>query len=434
MTYQETIQYLESFYNYERMTSPDLNFFNLERIENLVRVFGIPQTNYATIHITGTKGKGSVSHILSHILSEEGYRVGLYTSPHISDLRERIKINNHNIEKYELVTLVKELKAEMRDVKKSLKPSFFEIITLLAFNYFSLKKVDFAIFEVGMGGRLDATNVLMPLACGITSISYDHTRELGGNLIDIAKEKSEIIKPGAECISAPQDKDVMKVIGDKCIREGIRLYVVGRDITYRSNSYSDKEEIFDVKGLVHEYKNLKLPVLGEHQLANCTLAIGLAEILMSANYHVSEHSVYNGIKKASVPARCEVINRDPLVILDTAHNKASAHALKNTVMRNFKTKKIILILALSKDKDIKGICDELSPIAHKIVLTKADTKRAMRPDHIKEFFKYKDVVISKNIKEAYKISKDVSNAGDVIVITGSFFLAGKARKLFGNAL
>ncbi|MCK4463681.1 MAG: bifunctional folylpolyglutamate synthase/dihydrofolate synthase, partial [Candidatus Omnitrophica bacterium] len=186
----------------------------MDRIKTLANLFGNPQNYYPAIHITGTKGKGSAASILSHILTESGFNVGLYTSPHIISLRERLKINNRDIEKKELANLVSELKTKIKKLGPSFKPSFFEIYTLLAFNYFKRKRVDFGIFEVGMGGRFDATNVIQPIVSGITSISYDHTEELGKQLTNIAREKAGIIKEGVDCISAPQQKQVLKVIKD----------------------------------------------------------------------------------------------------------------------------------------------------------------------------------------------------------------------------
>ena len=371
-------------------------------------------------------------------------------------MRERLKINNKDIEKKELASLVDELRenfpaytrlytTHVRDPVHELqkvghrrgkrlgpafKPSFFEIYTLLAFNYFKRKRVDFGIFEAGMGGRFDATNVIQPIVSGITSISYDHTEELGRRLVDIAREKTGIIKKGIECVSAPQNKDVSKIIKHKCGLSGSKLFIVGKDITYRSLSHSKKRETFDIKGVLGRYKNLKLPLLGEHQLINCAVSIGIAEILILKGYNIPKPLLFKGVAKTKWPGRCEVIGEKPTVILDSAHNRASARAIKAVIRRNFNYNKLILILGISYNKDIKGISNELSPLADKIILTKADNPRAAKPEYIKKFLKARGVIVSPDIRQAYNISKDLAGVSDIILVTGSIYLVGEFKKHF----
>ncbi|MFH1791440.1 MAG: folylpolyglutamate synthase/dihydrofolate synthase family protein [Candidatus Omnitrophota bacterium] len=430
MTYNDAIKYLNTFYDYERALSPVSYALNLERIERLVRIFGVPQTSYGTVHITGTKGKGSTAHILSSILTEAGYRVGLFTSPHISDIRERIRVNNKMIEKRDFAALVGELKREMKGLGRSLRPTYFELLTMLAFNHFADKLIDLGIFEVGLGGRLDATNVVMPVACGITPISLDHTSELGRDVISIAKEKAEIIKAGSECASAFQEKGVMRVIGNKCIREGVRLHFVGRDITARIKSCSDRGEVFDVKGLAGVYRNLALPLMGEHQVSNASLAIALAETIAKKGYNITESSISDGIRNVSLSARCEILSRGPIVLLDGAHNRAGMLALAKTIRRNLKFRKSVFILGISANKDIKGICEEVAGIADTVIVTKADTARAAAPERIARHLKSVKVIIARDLKQARAVSRPFVLKDDLIVITGSFYLAGAAKKLF----
>ena len=429
MTYRNAIRYLNSFYDYEKHPSSKIGFFNLDRIKTLTNLLRNPQNDYPAIHITGTKGKGSVASILSHILAESGFDVGLYTSPHIIGLRERLKINNLDIEKKELADLVSELKVRIKKLGPSFRPSFFEIYTLLAFNYFKRKRVDFGIFEVGMGGRFDATNVIQPLVSGITSISYDHTEELGKQLTNIAREKAGIIKKGVDCISAPQPKGALKVIKDKCKGLDSRLFVVGKDITYRSLSYSKKRETFDIKGILDKYEGLRLTLLGEHQLINCAVSIGIAEILILKGYDIPKSLLFKGIAKTKWPGRCELISEKPVVILDSAHNRASASAIEAVIRRNFNYNKLILILGIAYDKDIKGILNELSPLADKIILTRADSLRAAKPEYIKKFLKNRDVIVSPDIRQAYNISKDLAGVSDIILVTGSIYLVGAFKRL-----
>lgn len=430
MTYKDAVHYLDSFYSYEKNPARKRQFFNLEKIKILTDLFGNPQNDYPSVHVTGTKGKGSVCSILSHILKENGFKVGLYTSPHLKDVRERMKINNKDIDKKELALLVEELKKKVEKIGPPFKPSFFETYTVLAFNYFKREKIDIGIFEVGMGGRLDATNVLRPLACAVTSISYDHTKELGEELSSIAREKAGIIKKGAISVSAPQEKTVLDILKDKCKGLGSRLIVVGRDIKFKSVSYSDKKEVFDIKSPSRIYKNLEMRLLGEHQLINCAVALGLVEALNSKGFEISESSVHKGVLKTEWPGRCEIVEKRPTVILDSAHNRASALALKKTIRRNFNYTKLILILSISFNKDIKGICDELVPLARKIIITKAEKRRSAEPEYIKKFIKDKPVILSPDIRRAYDISKKIAAVDDIILATGSVYLAGEFKKIY----
>ncbi|NQT23680.1 MAG: bifunctional folylpolyglutamate synthase/dihydrofolate synthase [Candidatus Omnitrophica bacterium] len=428
MTYNEAIAYLDSFFNYEKNPVSKQRFFNLRRITMLADLFGNPQKDYPSVHIAGTKGKGSVSRILSGILEEAGFKTGLYTSPHILDLRERIKLNGKDISKNDLVSLCGQLKNKLKKIAPTFRPSFFEIYTILAFEYFKGKNVDFAIFETGMGGRLDATNILKPLACAITSISYDHTRELGRSLRKIAGEKAGIIKQGTPCVSAVQKKEVLKVIRDRCKRLSSGLFVVGKDLLYRSTSYSDKKETFTVKGSLGKYENLNLPLLGEHQLVNASVAVGISEILISKGYKIPKDAVRRGINNVEWPCRCEILKRRPYVILDGAHNPSSARALKQTIKRNFYYEKLILILGVSRDKDIKGICGELAPLADEIVLTKADIDRSQNPEYLKRYLGNRKATVARSITEAYEISKDLGGVNDIILVTGSMYLLGQFKR------
>lgn len=433
MTYKEALGYLNSFYDYEKNPAQKIQFTNLERIKKLAHLFKNPQDSYVSLHITGTKGKGSTAFMLSRILKESGFKVGLYTSPHISDVRERIKINNKKISKEDLTDLVKKVSFAIKTLGSSFNPSFFEVYTLLAFEYFRQKRVDFAVFEVGLGGRFDATNIIKPLACAMTPISYDHMNELGPRLEDITREKAEIIKEGVSlCIASPQKRRVMEIIRNKCRETKVPLCVVGKDIKFTGKKHSSETEKFDINTKAAAYKDLEISLLGAHQIINCATAIGLAEAVISKGYDIPRSAIYGGLEGSTLSSRCEVVKQAPITIIDGAHNRESARALKETLARNFKFKGLILILGLSRDKDIKGVCGELSGIADNIILTKTHSARAAEPQYIQNFLKDKKTVVSRNIKEAYNISKEIAGVDDIIVITGSFYLAGEAKKLFGK--
>jgi len=475
MTYPETIRYLESFINYEKIPAyPYKESLKLERIKDFLTMINNPQDSLKCIHVAGTKGKGSTCAFLTYILREAGHRVGLYTSPHLSDFRERIRVLGARregrqgarrefegmISKDELMELVVRLKPTIDEYNKHSKYgplSFFEVYTSLAFIYFKEKKVDFAVLETGLGGRLDATNVVKPLVCAITPISYEHTQKLGNTLREIATEKAGIIKvqgsrfkvQGSIVITAPQEEEVRKVIRNKCKQVGAKLYEVGRDVSYRVHGSG-----FMVQGLAGRYTDLRIRLLGKHQLINATVAAGVIEALRNYNINVNVDSIRAGLYNTVWPGRCEVVSKNPLVVLDGAQNVASAKVLKETIKENFsaesavggeggKYKKLILVLGISSDKDIKGICQELCPLADEIILTQASNPRAACVDDIEKIIRAQgtclpagrtghraQVIKSKNVKEAKERALHIAKKEDLILVTGSLFVVGEAREFF----
>ncbi len=433
MTYQEASQYLDSFINYENRDGCDYGqSFKLERMIKLSRLLGDPQKDVRSIHIAGTKGKGSTSAMIHSILKSAGFKTGLYTSPHLESFRERIRIGDDMIGEDDVCDLLDALKRAV-DLMPGDKPSFFEIYTALAFMYFKREAVDFAVYEVGLGGRLDATNVIDPLVCAITPISYEHTQMLGETLAKIAYEKSGIIKREAICVSAPQESEVLEVIDRICKERSAQLMLVGRDIRYRELSASDKEEVFEVTSIFEKYSNLHMKMLGLHQVVNASLAIGVIEALRLSGVLIETGAIKKGIETVIWPGRLELIRkRSPRVILDGAQNGASAEALSRSVRRLFKYKRLILVLGVCKDKDIKAILKKLVPISDTIVLTRANVAdRSMDPALIHALItpKSKDVILTQNVNDA--IDKALAKAGpsDLVLVTGSLFVVGQARTI-----
>ncbi|MCM8789400.1 MAG: bifunctional folylpolyglutamate synthase/dihydrofolate synthase [Candidatus Omnitrophica bacterium] len=466
MTYLETIQYIESFINYEKISIyPYKESLKLERLKEFLKRIDNPQVSLRCIHIAGTKGKGSTCAFIAHILCNAGYNVGLYTSPHLSDFRERIRILGHNsgataqtpqdfegmISKEELVGLVEELKPQIEKYNKESKYgplSFFEVYTALSFVYFKEKKVDFAVLETGLGGRLDATNVIDPSVCAITPISYEHTQKLGNTLAEIATEKAGIIKvqhpesrirsrssmslspqspnPTLIVISAPQEKAVIEVIRNRCKETGAKLYEIGKDIFYEESAQG-----FSVMGIFEKYPNLEIKLLGKHQLINATVAIGVIEALRFYNIIVNSRLIREGLYNTAWPGRCEIISRNPLIILDGAQNVASAKAIKETIKENFRYKRLFLVLGISKDKDIKGVCNELNELADEIILTRANNPRAAEPKTVANYFDGGKVHLTENIRESRKKINQLAGKEDLVLITGSLFVVGEARECWG---
>jgi dihydrofolate synthase / folylpolyglutamate synthase len=469
MSYLEVTKYLDSFVNYEKKADyPYKESLKLERIEGFLRIIGNPQNSFKSVHVAGTKGKGSVCAFAAYILREAGYKVGLFTSPHLVDLRERIRILNPGpgdnflraevfegmIPKKDLAALVSRLKPRIDkycSISKYGPLTFFEIYTSLAFEYFKEQRVDFAVLETGMGGRLDATNVVNPAICGISSISYDHTDKLGNSLNQIATEKAGIIKrrkpggsipggqeiPGLIVVSAPQEEEVLKVLTDACAREEARFYEIGKEIKFELLSCNDDYQEFNIRGSLGRFNNLRIKLKGRHQLINAALATSLVSGIFKNTRERFRPSAFNkGLENTSWPARFEKVSLDPLIILDGAHNGASAKALVETLKAEFPQKTIILILGVSKDKDVKAIARELFPVAQRIVLTSVDSPRAMRPADIlsagKEFLGDQKTALTRNVLEALKIVRNSAVRDSLILVTGSLFVAGEARAILKN--
>ncbi len=449
MSYLEALRYLNSLNNYEQKSGYSYSdSFDLERMKGFLRLLGEPQIGLKCLHIAGSKGKGSTCVFAAHILRKAGFNVGLYTSPHLIDCRERIrilrksqksKIKSQNdfegmISRDELAGLVERIKPAIKRYNRVSKfgdLTFFEAFTALAFMYFKEKKVDFAVLETGLGGRLDATNSVNSFACAITPISYEHTDKLGNTLREIAVEKAGIIKshnvtksqgPRLIVISAPQEKEALAVIREKCRQTKARLFEVGKDIIYQKTKNS-----FSIKGIFGRYDNLKIRLLGEHQLINAAAAVGLVEALRFFNIKIDSDSIKNGLAEALWPGRCEIASRKPLVVLDGAQNAASVKALKEAIKDNFEYKKLILILGISSDKDLSGICRQLNGWADQVILTRAKSSRAENPEALAGYFKANNSSIAAGMREALRRVFKMAEAKDLILVTGSLFVVGEAR-------
>ncbi len=440
MNYRQALAYLSSFINYEKLNDYNYNkSFRLERVKSLLDRLGNPQDGLRCIHVAGTKGKGSTCVFIAYILREAGFKTGLYTSPHLSDFRERIRILNPAPSgKPQRVDFEGMISAKaMACLATSLRPvidrfnsksgyeslSFFEVYTALAFVYFKSKKVDFAVLETGIGGRLDATNAANALVCAITPISYEHTDKLGRTIEKIAAEKAGIIKNSAAVvISSPQEKAALDVIRKRCAQFGARLYEAGRDISYKKTAQG-----FNIKGLFGEYKGLKTGLKGEHQLVNASVAVGAVEALRFFNIKAGRAGIKRGISRAVWPARCEVLSQRPLVILDGAQNAASVEVVKKAVAGNYRYRRLVLVLGISGDKDIKGICAGLRDFADYIILTKSCNPRAADPKMLAGQFKGRKNHITDSVPQAMQEAFCAAGQQDLILACGSLFVAGEFR-------
>ncbi len=429
--YQQALDYIYSLIDYEREPRPrDAARYDLRRMEELLARLGNPHLKARTVHIAGTKGKGSVAAMITSVLTASGYAIGLNTSPHLHTFNERIRIDDNLISDEELVALVDKLRPEVEAVNEKAtygRLTTFELITTLAFTYFELKGVDFQVIEVGLGGRLDATNVVQPEVCIITSISFDHTDVLGNTLTEIAAEKAGIIKPNSIVVTSPQINEVDRVIEETCLGCKAELIKVGSDVTWQSLDFDSSRQSLRVKGRLGSYE-LSIPLLGQHQLENAATAVAALEVLAEKGFHVSGDNITKGLAQVSWPGRLQVLSHRPLLVVDGAHNAYSARKLKQSLEQYFDFDRAILIIGVSSDKDIAGIISELAPLFDKVIATHSIHPRAMATASIvAELSRHGvEAPATEDISIALPLALSLAGEKDLICVTGSLFVVAGA--------
>ncbi len=475
MRYTEAFDYLNSFTNYEKTPGidRDLSADGLERFRLLVRLLGRPQLAFPAILVAGTKGKGSVCAMLDSILRESGYRVGFYSSPHLHTFRERIRVNGELIPAAELARLVEQLQPIVGRIRglgdPSLVPTTYELATALAFTYFREQQVNIAVLEVGLGGRLDATNVVYPIVSVITSISLDHMEVLGDTIAEIAGEKAGIIKPHGKVISAPQVDEARRVLIDAAADRRAALRFVGQDIYVASGHLP--EIVLDEHG-VPEYQaftiaqsgngildkiRVKLPLLGGHQQVNAAVAVAALrearsagiEVLHGGALEVPRHAIQNGLAKCQWPARLEIVKKDPTVVIDGAHNVDSFIKLGQSVADLFQAPDSVLVLGFSRDKNIGGILQELrawtdgitGPYIRRLILTRSRHPRGAEAAQVAheaelmglpaEIAESTDAALARAEEIALQLRE--GERVPIVLVAGSLFVAAEAREHYGRA-
>ncbi len=434
------LNFLRSVSNYE--SAPPVAYnkrtFKLDRMKRLLAGLGHPEKDFKSIHIAGTKGKGCTSTMVACMLQGCGYKVGLYTSPHLTTVRERMTINSKMPTEQEFTKLISRVAVEAsKSLSKDDEATYFELLTAAAFVWFAESEVDFAVIETGLGGRLDSTNIIKPEVCGITNISYDHTSLLGSKLSEIAEEKAGIFKKGVPVVSAPQDPEVMGVLKRAAEESGSTFCVPGDD-----NEFSYRFEATRLLGphtrlslttSRSRFEHLPVPLPGEHQAINCSVALSMMDALKTRGFKIDDQKAIEGLGNVKIRGRMEMVRDEPRTLIDGAHNAASVEALMRAIGQTVPYDSMIVIFACQRDKDIAGMLEHVQLGADKIIFTTARTKRSADPHDLLHTFQEsctKMAQVAENLEEALSIAERAVSRDDLICITGSFYIVGEARKKF----
>ena len=437
-TYDAAMKYLFSLTDYEQMLRVRYNrdTFSLDRMYGVLEGLDNPHKAIRSVHIAGTKGKGSTVEMLSEMLISCGYKVGVYTSPHIKDIRERVRINRDVISQAALTRLICRIEPVISKMEGD-RPTFFEIFTALAFRYFADEQVDVAVVETGLGGRLDSTNVLSPDVCGLTSISLDHTHQLGGTVDKIAMEKAGILKSAVPAISVPQKPEVEGVLRKAAKVAKAPLRFAGKDIdfSYRfeSNRTTGRHTRVCVTTPTSRFEHLPVPLLGEHQALNCGLALALLDELKNKGFDkIEDHVAIDGLSRTYLPGRMEMICTDPRILADGAHNAASITALMRAIGQNIPYDSMVVIFGCAADKDIPGIMEQLALGADKVIFTAAAGGRAAKAKDLASAYEEhtgRAAQVTNSVADALSVAASAVSREDIICATGSFYLVGEVKVL-----
>jgi dihydrofolate synthase/folylpolyglutamate synthase len=440
-TYEQALAYWFNRINYELRGMPaDLRELKLGRMRALLDRLGRPHEHLRVVHLAGSKGKGSTAAMLAAILQRAGYRTGLFTSPHLIRPDERVQVDGRDITPDELTVLMRTIEpaAAAVEAQEGSPPTFFEIITALGFLHFARRRVEVAVVEVGLGGRFDSTNVVTPLVAVITSISLDHVQQLGNTLASIAREKAGILKPGRPAVSGATDPEARAVIEQVAAQQRVPLWQLGRDFDF------DYEPGWVTAGGVRRprvrvrtrgycWPPLELALLGRHQSANAAVAVACVAVLRSAGLHLPDSAVAEGLRVVRWPARLEVVAHQPMVILDCAHNVASAEALVETLETTFPPARRALVFAGSRDKDLAGILARLAPHFEAAFFTRYRvSQRSADPEELAALWRQAgggQARVCPDAAAAHAAARAWAGPDDMVCITGSVFLAGELRPL-----
>lgn len=439
--YQDALAYLDSLVNYERRP-PRPNArgaLTLARMKRLLVDLHDPQTAFRSVHIAGSKGKGSTATMLAEMLRGNGLKVGLYTSPHLLDLRERIVFDGHRISEEDMTRLIARIAKIAADYSEEQRPTYFEVLTAVAFEYFKNQKADIAVVETGLGGRWDATNVLTPEVCGITNISFDHMAQLGNTLSLIAEEKAGIFKNNVPVVCAPQAQEVKKTLKRVAKESNVPLFFAGDEITFsyrfEASRSSGPQARIGITTPTSHFDHLVVPLVGEHQAINCGVALGLLDQLKVRGLPINDEAAIAGLSKVRLEGRMEMLCDNPRVLVDGAHNAASIEALMRAIGQNVPYDSMVVIFGCCSDKDIPGMLRQIQLGADKIIFTAIKSPRSADPAELARQLvevSGRMMQVATSLSEALEIAQKAISREDLICITGSFYLASEAKRLFAN--
>ena len=439
--YQETLDWIYSWVDFsmKRHVDDQHRFFKLDRMNHLMDLLGHPESKFPAVHVAGTKGKGSTVSLIASVLIASGYKVGIYTSPHLEDFRERIMINHEMISEERVIELADQMRPLTEIVPET---TTFELTTAMAFEYFVHEKVDIAVLEVGLGGRLDATNVIDPLVSVITSISYDHMSVLGSTLTEIAAEKGGIIKPGRPVVIAPQQEEARQTLLEIAKERQAPIIETKQEYELLPVSHNLRQQTFTIQSKNKAVKGksistktalkLSLPLLGSHQLDNASAAIAALDILRQKGFKITRKSISQGFKQVQWPARFEILREAPPIVADSAHNGDSMQHLAKTINEYFGTRPFILIFGASADKSMADMLDAILPRCETVITTQSLHPRAATAKELKTLIEKYDLPVLSIDKPEDALEQALSLAGDSkgILITGSIFIAAAARSIW----
>lgn len=440
-TFDDALAFLSARTDVERLRPARVapGTFRLDRMEALVEALGRPDHEFKSIHVAGSKGKGSVCEMTAAALSGCGYTVGLYTSPHLVDLRERIRIGGECVSPADFADAVGTVARALPAVEKKHGPAtYFEILTAAAFVHFARQAVDFAVIEVGLGGRLDSTNVICPEVTAITSIQLEHTQLLGDTLAKIAAEKAGIFKKDVQALTVPQKPEVIEAFQEAAKAVGCPLSVLGDDLEFSQRFEANPELgphhrvcLFTPRST---FEHIASPLKGDHQAVNCGLALAIVDALRQRGHALPDRGIAEGLSTACSEGRLEIIHQTPRLMIDGAHTPDSIQALLRSVSTHYKFDNLIVVFGCSSDKDASGMMGKLVGGADKVILTRAtDSSRAVEPrDLLRKFVELtsKPAQIAPTVKDAINLAAKAAQRGDLIIVTGSFLVAGEAKRLF----
>lgn len=419
MNYKDAIDYLYGLQIFGMK-------LGLRNITHVLREIDNPHTCYGTVHIAGTNGKGSTASLVESVLRSAGYKTGLFTSPHLFDFTERIRVNGKPIPKRKVSVGVERIKPYI----EKYRCTFFEAATALAFHHFHREQIDVAVVEVGMGGRLDATNVVSPLCTIITDIDNDHTEYLGNKLGTIALEKAAVIKENTPVISSVTHSEILEVLQTTCNRKGAQLYLTSEQCTLTIRETSTDGSLLDIRTPYHSHSGLRLPLIGRHQFRNLTAAVLALEVLNQDGFAISKANVKNGISRSTWPGRLQVLQKNPLFIADGAHNPGGIRALKDALQELFTYSRLILIFGVMANKNYREMAELIVPLTDHTVVTRPNMNRALDCRTLaKEVSRHTpNVEIANSVSQAVQRARRSSGPEDAVCAAGSLFLVGEILK------